>query len=316
MDLAVVGEGEGQFGQWQSEQTSRLSGGSHALPQAASTAHQLRRLLGRRDTDAESTSSSTPASQAPLYSLLGAPAPPQAAPALRLEPGSRELLLARPLDKEGAEGESGLVVRVRCRPRQRQAPATTIPIRLIVTDANDHAPEFVGEQPYVIRISETAPAGTPLGAARDLQALDRDSAGPHSTIHYRVLEQSGAPLPDRLAGAAELQAADFANLSRHFAFTNPLEPQLWLISALDYEALPAPAFLITIAAQDQAEPEPLQSTVQVQINVLGKFRLTATLACPMAATDGYRASCIRMKFCMKSGPSLALTSAFALLSLP
>lgn len=243
-----------------------------------SNSRQLRRLLGRRDTAG--------ATDKPTDDTSVQPAPVKQPAALRLEPGSKELVLARPLDKEGAEGESSLVINVRCRPRavkgssqwpnaigtQTRRSYTTIPIRLIVTDANDHAPEFVGQQPYVISLSETTPANSAL-QSRDIQALDKDSAGPHSTIHYHVLEHSGAPLaswPLNLSVESAARRQNWSSLAQNFAFTNPLEPILWLTNSLDYESLPAPSFMLTIVAQDQAEPEPLQSTAQVQINVLGE----------------------------------------------
>lgn len=236
--------------------------------QITSVGHHLRaRLLGRRDT-------STPTAGGG-GSNSGTPAPP-----LKLQPGTKELLLARALDKESAEGESSLVVNVRCRARTQASvvgslrsfqssssiSSTLIPIRLIITDANDQAPEFVGAQPYVINLSETTPAGSPL-ATRDILAVDRDSAGPHSTLHYHVLENSATFINQ----TNTTSSSNWSHLAQHFAFTNPLEPVLWLTSSLDYESLPAPSFTLTIIAQDQAEPEPLQTSAQVQVNVLGEF---------------------------------------------
>jgi hypothetical protein len=261
-----------------------------ALQALASAARQNRRLFGRRDTSlkpggAETTTAealtataSTAAATSSFYSFVTATAqsaavtspPPTLAgqqqqqhttmPAVRVEPGTKNLILARALDKESAEGESSQLVNVRCRPRQpasarKQSSYTTIPIRLIITDANDHAPEFVGQLPYVINISETTPVGAIV--SRDILAIDKDSAGPHSTLHYRVLDSH------------EQQPAG-QQLAAHFAFTNPLEPILTLTGALDYESLASPSFVLSIAVQDQGEPEPLQSIGQLQVNVLGE----------------------------------------------
>lgn len=235
------------------EQTD-LAAGTDPAGQAAG-ARQHRRLLGRRAAREQPAGpSAAPAPpQTSFYSLVPGTGPGVAP--VRLEPGTRNLVLARALDKEGAEGESSLVVHVKCRARAAAGPPaagfTTIPVRILVTDANDHAPEFIGQQPYVINVSETAPVGSV--ASRDIQALDRDSAGPHSTIHYRVSdEQAAGP---QVAGL--------------FAFTNPLEPVLFVAAPLDFETLPS-SFALTIVAQDQAEPEPLWSSAQVQVNIIGE----------------------------------------------
>lgn len=251
MELSVE-DGEEQTQQQLSERSSGAGAASAAFSQAASRQH--RRLLGRRDTTSSGQSQRSARQNA-------------AAPLARLEQGTRNLLLARPLDKESAEAEqASLSVLVRCRPREGGSHTkTTIPIRVVVTDANDHAPEFVGPSgapwrpPYVLNISETTPVGSVV--SREIQAIDRDAAqGPHTTIHYRVLEQADQSEP--------------AALSSAFAFTNPLEPTLSLAAPLDYETLALTnqtTFLLTIQAQDEGEPEPLASLAQVQVNVVGKY---------------------------------------------
>lgn len=194
----------------------------------------------------------------------------QSIPIVRLDLGTRNLILTRPLDKESLEGEQGFVVNVRCNPRaatnsidstpsssgslnlrskqsSNSLDSTTIPIRIIVTDANDHAPEFVGPQPYIVNISETSPIGSVV--SRDILAIDRDSAGPFSTLHYRVLDDGSAH-------------------STLLQFANPLDPTLLVAGQLDYETLSS--FVVTIVAQDQGEPEPLFNKAQVQVNVIGK----------------------------------------------
>lgn len=193
----------------------------------------------------------------------------QSGPIIRLDPGTRNLILTRSLDKESPEGEQGFVVNVRCNPRLTSnsidhsssssaasksrssggtsLDSTTIPVRIIVTDANDHAPEFVGPQPYIVNISETSPIGSVV--SRDILAIDRDSAGPFSTLHYRVLDDGSAH-------------------STLIHFANPLDPTLLVAGQLDYETLSS--FVVTIVAQDQGEPEPLHGRAQVQVNVIGK----------------------------------------------
>lgn len=178
------------------------------------------------------------------------------APAIQLERGTKNLILVRPLDKEAPESDQTLLINVKCQPKSSSelggsamGEQTIIPVRLIITDANDNAPEFqLNQQIYVLNISEATPIGSLI--TRDIQAIDRDSAGPHSTVHYRVEE-------------------DGSQHAHLLHFPNPLEPALRLAAQLDYESLPS--FTLTILAQDQGEPEPLIARAQVQINVIGKF---------------------------------------------
>lgn len=226
-------------------------------PQAAAlAASQMLGLI----SDYQSSASGHSAS---FYSLVASTAsqPASAPQPVRLAPGTRNLILVRQLDKESAEGEQSLVMNVRCRPRANSSQpgqpepgkrlgaveTTTIPVRIIITDANDHAPEFVGPQPYVVNISETTPIGALV--SRDILAQDRDSAGPFSTLHYRVLEDGSAH-------------------STLLQFANPLESSLLVAGQLDYESLPS--FTITIVAQDEGEPEPLSGRAQVQVNIIGE----------------------------------------------
>lgn len=261
------------------------------LPQAAAlAANQMLGLISDYQGSASGHSAS-------FYSLVASTASPTVYPnlattwpsgqqqqqqlqAVKLVPGTRNLVLIRQLDKESAEGEQSLVINVRCTPRlpataqmapeaaelvsqatmtapaaastssanQNNLESTTIPVRLIITDANDHAPEFIGPQPYVVNISETSPINAIV--SRDFLAQDRDSAGPFSTLHYRVLE-------DGSAHSSLLQ------------FANPLEPVLLVAGQLDYETLPS--FTITIVAQDEGEPEPLSGRAQVQVNIIGEL---------------------------------------------
>lgn len=194
-----------------------------------------------------------------FYSLLGAAQPAAPGPAaVRLIEGTKSLVLARKLDKEAQE--DSIVINVGCSPRKagtrHSSDSSTIPIKILVTDANDHAPEFLGQLPYIINISETAPINSI--ASRDIQAIDRDSAGPFSTIHYKVLE-------DPTAAAAS--GHHYASLLQ---FSNPLEPSLFVAGPLDYETL-GPSFTVLVQASDHGEPEPLMATAQVQVNIIGKW---------------------------------------------
>lgn len=229
-----------------------------------------RRVLGRRSSSPSLLGLvSEPGQQASasgnFYSVLAGPGASgqasSASPPVRIEPGTRNLVLARPLDKESGESDQSLLVNIRC--RARPSPKTragrewsTIPVRIIVTDANDHAPEFLGPQPYQVNVSETTPIGTIV--SRDILAQDRDSAGPFSTLHYRVLDEL-APLQ----------------------FANPLEPTLVLASPLDYETQGA-SFTLTIQVQDEGEPEPLSASAQVRVNIIGKFAVPMTTDIPWA----------------------------------
>lgn len=236
-----------------------------ALSDSSSAGSGLkRRILGRRSTlpgllGLVSEPGQQASASGNFYSVLAGPAsglsptaPNQLAsggPVVRIEPGTRNLILARPLDKESGEGDQSLLVQIRCRTRPpaqaRSSPESfTIPVRIIVTDANDHAPEFVGQQPYQVNVSETTPIGSVV--SRDILAIDRDSAGPFSTLHYRVLDEN-SPLQ----------------------FANPLEPTLSLASPLDYESQGA-SFMLTIQVQDEGEPEPLTASAQVRVNIIGK----------------------------------------------
>lgn len=183
---------------------------------------------------------------------------------VQLELGTKNLILVRQLDKEAPESDQTLLLNVKCQPRQSDPTSssgeqTIIPVRLIVTDANDNAPEFVPHSQYnnnnnqhlamyVLNVSEATPVGSLI--TRDIQAVDRDSAGPHSTVHYRVEE-------------------DGSQHAHLLHFPNPIESALRLAAPLDYEALPS--FTITILAEDQGEPDPLVARAQVRINVIGKY---------------------------------------------
>lgn len=161
-----------------------------------------------------------------------------------IEEGSKRLILTRKLDKEGPEGAHGLSVGVKCRKLTSPSePSIIIPIRIIITDANDHAPEFIGT-PYVANVSEVTLVGSYLLPPGTIRAVDDDQEGPFSSIEYFV------------------EPGPFAHLVK---FENTFGGNLILASPLDYESLPK--FWVTIRAQDLGEP-PNSATATVTINVM------------------------------------------------
>ena len=103
---------------------------------------------------------------------------------IRLESGSKKIILTRKLDKEGLEGEHGIIIGIKCRKKfVTNEPSTIIPVRIIVTDANDHSPHFIGA-PYVINVSEATAVGSKLIPNAKIFALDEDQQGPFSTVEY------------------------------------------------------------------------------------------------------------------------------------
>ncbi|XP_077288016.1 protocadherin Fat 4-like Cad96Ca [Arctopsyche grandis] len=154
---------------------------------------------------------------------------------VRIAPGSKNLTLARPLDKEGVLGPSSVYVNVICDRKRTSDPGFEIPVSIRVTDANDNAPVWVNA-PYRLRVAElTAPGSRALHAAK---ATDRDQLGPFSTVEYKVLP---GPYQD------------------YFTFENSLEGTLVLRKALDFETLPN--FTIGLRAQDQGNPPNFSDTV-------------------------------------------------------
>lgn len=161
-----------------------------------------------------------------------------------IEEGSKRLVLVRKLDKEGSEGETGIVVGIQCRRiHDSNEPSIIIPVRIIVTDANDHVPQFLSA-PYMSNISEVTLVGSPIIPPGTIRAVDEDQQGPFSTIEYYV------------------EPGPFSHMAK---FESPFDGNLLLTSPLDFETLPK--FWITIRAQDQGEP-PSFTTTTVTINVL------------------------------------------------
>ncbi|CAK1600473.1 unnamed protein product [Parnassius mnemosyne] len=160
--------------------------------------------------------------------------------ALRIPAGSKNLTLARALDREQRAGPASLYVNVRCDRRGTTDPSFIIPVSVRVWDVNDNAPEWIGA-PYEARVSELASVGSRVLAA---PARDADQPGPHATVHYVVL-----PGPH----------------SEFIGFANELDSTLVVKKPLDYEKVRN--FTLTLRAQDAGTP-PRYSDTQLTVRVL------------------------------------------------
>nr|CAD7437671.1 unnamed protein product [Timema bartmani] len=160
---------------------------------------------------------------------------------VRISPGTKNITLARKLDKEGIDGPASVYVNVICDRKRTTDPAFVIPVSIRVTDANDNAPQFVNA-PYVLNISEVTVVGTRV--LQGVRALDADQQGPYSTVQYSVLPGKNA---------------------EYFVFVNGLEGTLLLRKPLDYELLSN--FSITLRAQDQGVPAQYSDTT-LYVNVI------------------------------------------------
>ncbi|XP_077554515.1 protocadherin Fat 4-like Cad96Ca isoform X2 [Haemaphysalis longicornis] len=168
-------------------------------------------------------------------------ADPESSP-LAILPGTKSLVLRQKLDKEGRDGLRSVTTDVICSPRhtrQTDHLSITVPVRIIVTDANDNAPEFQGT-PYFLNISESTAPGTTV--MQGIRAVDKDQPGPFSTVEYYV--EDGA-------------------YSHLLAFESRLEGSLVLKDKLDHESLPK--FTVTLRAQDQGNPPQSTHTTLVVV---------------------------------------------------
>ncbi|XP_060518393.1 protocadherin-like wing polarity protein stan [Cylas formicarius] len=185
---------------------------------------------------------------------------------VEIVPGSRNLTLLRPLDKEGIDGPSSVFLTLLCERLGTADPEYVIPINIRVMDANDNAPIFVNA-PYMLNISEATAVGSTV--MQGIRAIDNDQPGPFSNIWYSVV-----PGP----------------YSAFFEFENELEGDLVLKKNLDYEMVKS--FNVTLRAQDHGDPPKSTDTV-LRIYILDsddqnpRFldeRYTATI--PETATHG------------------------------
>ncbi|XP_076359059.1 protocadherin-15-like [Tachypleus tridentatus] len=147
---------------------------------------------------------------------------------ISIEPYSTNLILKKPLDKEGLEGIQSVMVDISCSKKKTSDPSIIIPVRIIVTDANDNAPRFIGT-PYTVDISEATVVGTVV--MQSIKAVDDDQAGPFSTVEYFIED---GPHSDLLR------------------FESRLGGFLVLNSPLNFETLRR--FTVTIITQDQGDP--------------------------------------------------------------
>nr|XP_037285344.1 protein dachsous-like [Rhipicephalus microplus] len=168
-------------------------------------------------------------------------ADPEGSP-LTILPGTKSLVLRQKLDKEGRDGLRSVTTDVICSPRHTRNDdhlSITVPVRIIVTDANDNAPEFQGT-PYFLNISESTAPGTIV--MQGIRAIDKDQPGPFSTVEYYVEDGQHSHL---------------------LAFENRLEGSLVLQDKLDHETLPK--FTVTLRAQDQGNPPQSSHTTLVVV---------------------------------------------------
>ncbi|KAL0849687.1 hypothetical protein ABMA28_011653 [Loxostege sticticalis] len=160
--------------------------------------------------------------------------------AIGVAPGTKNLTLLRPLDREELRGPSNVYVNVRCDRRRTTDPSFVIPVSVRVWDVNDNAPAWAGA-PYHVRLSELTAVGARVLRVR---ATDADQPGPHATIVYSVL-----PGPH----------------SEYFGFVNELDSVLVVKKPLDFETLRN--FTIGLRAQDQGTP-PLHNDTTLAVEVL------------------------------------------------
>ncbi|XP_058117565.1 cadherin EGF LAG seven-pass G-type receptor 1 [Anopheles ziemanni] len=158
-----------------------------------------------------------------------------------IAPGTKDLIVAKPLDKEGLIGPSAVFVNVICERKFSDDAGIIIPVNIRVTDVNDNAPIWIGA-PYKLNLSEVTVIGTRI--LQGIRAHDLDQPGPYSTVEYQTL-----PGP----------------YSEYVAFVTPLEGTLVLKKYIDYETVQN--FTVKIRAQDQGKP-PKYSDTYVTIRVL------------------------------------------------
>ena len=71
------------------------------------------------------------------------------------------LILVKPLDKEGIDGADSILVDVVCQRQRSSDPSFTIPVHVRVTDVNDNSPVFTGA-PFNLSLSELTVVGSKI----------------------------------------------------------------------------------------------------------------------------------------------------------
>ncbi|XP_067127844.1 protocadherin-15-like [Centruroides vittatus] len=157
-----------------------------------------------------------------------------------IEPYSKTLILKKKLDKEGPEGKDGIKLEVICIRKKSEDPSITIPIHIIIMDANDNTPEFVNA-PYCVQISEATLVGSTI--IHTILAIDKDQKGPFSTVEYSI------------------ERGPFSHLLK---VPNKLDGVIALAEPLDYEN--EKEFNVTIKAQDEGySPRSAYTTLTVTV---------------------------------------------------
>ena len=80
---------------------------------------------------------------------------------LPVELEGEDLILTKPLDKEGIEGADSILVDVVCQRQRSSDPSFTIPVHVRVTDVNDNPPLFIGA-PFNLSLSELTVVGSKI----------------------------------------------------------------------------------------------------------------------------------------------------------
>ena len=80
---------------------------------------------------------------------------------LPVELEGENLILTKPLDKEGIAGADSILVDVVCQRQRSSDPSFTIPVHVRVTDVNDNPPVFTGA-PFNLSLSELTVVGSKI----------------------------------------------------------------------------------------------------------------------------------------------------------
>ena len=80
---------------------------------------------------------------------------------LPVELEGENLILTKPLDKEGIDGADSILVDVVCQRQRSSDPSFTIPVHVRVTDVNDNSPVFTGA-PFNLSLSELTVVGSKI----------------------------------------------------------------------------------------------------------------------------------------------------------
>ncbi|CAH1781770.1 unnamed protein product [Owenia fusiformis] len=147
-------------------------------------------------------------------------------PHIGFHPATRELVLLRPLERDGESGQSSISIKLSCRDLSAEQSMILISVIITIKDVNDSPPKF-SEAEYSVNISELAPVGMTLIGSIEAKDADPDN----SYITYSIL-------PD--------------TFSEYFDIPLPGKGIVTIAKALSYEKYQT--MLITIMAKDNHPP--------------------------------------------------------------